>query len=69
MDTARAYAPETSLLHASHRRVVGGQYGVVLHLTSQEPDLPDQLILLSPNGTVEDLGDEPKVHRVPSSMG
>jgi len=35
VDTARAYAPETSLLHASHRRVVGGQYGVVLHLTRE----------------------------------
>lgn len=33
----------------------------ILDLASQEPGLPDQLILLSPHGTVNGLGDEPKL--------
>lgn len=43
--------------------LVGGSAGAdaILDLASQEPDLPDQLILLSPNGTVEGLGEEPKL--------
>ena len=43
--------------------LVGGSAGAdaILELASQEPDLPDQLVLLSPNGTVEGLGEEPKL--------
>ncbi|SDX95926.1 hypothetical protein SAMN05661080_01856 [Modestobacter sp. DSM 44400] len=43
--------------------LVGGSAGAdaILDLASREPDLPDQLILLSPNGTVEGLGEEPKL--------
>lgn len=43
--------------------LVGGSAGAdgILQLASSEPDLPDQLILLSPNGTVDGLGDEPKL--------
>ncbi len=43
--------------------LVGGSAGAdaILDLASQQPDLPDQLILLSPNGTVEGLGPEPKL--------
>ena len=43
--------------------LVGGSAGAdaILTLASQEPDLPDQLVLLSPNGTVEGLGEEPKL--------
>lgn len=43
--------------------LVGGSAGAdaILDLASDEPDLPDQLILLSPNGTVDGLGQEPKL--------
>ncbi|MDQ3164905.1 MAG: alpha/beta hydrolase [Actinomycetota bacterium] len=43
--------------------LIGGSAGAdaILELASQEPDLPDQLVLLSPNGTVEGLGEEPKL--------
>ena len=43
--------------------LVGGSAGAdaILELASEQPDLPDQLVLLSPNGTVEGLGDEPKL--------
>lgn len=43
--------------------LVGGSAGAdgILDLASQEPGLPDQLILLSPNATVDGLGDEPKL--------
>ena len=43
--------------------LVGGSAGAdaILQLASEQPDLPDQLILLSPNGTVEGLGEEPKL--------
>ena len=43
--------------------LVGGSAGAdgILDLASQQPDLPDQLVLLSPNGTVEGLGDQPKL--------
>ncbi len=43
--------------------LVGGSAGAdaILDLASQQPDLPDQLVLLSPNGTVEGLGEEPKL--------
>ncbi len=43
--------------------LVGGSAGAdaILDLASNEPDLPDQLILLSPNSTVEGLGEEPKL--------
>lgn len=43
--------------------LVGGSAGAdgILQLLSQEPDLADQVILLSPNSTVEGLGDQPKL--------
>lgn len=43
--------------------LVGGSAGAdsILDLASREPDLPDQLILLSPNATVTGLGAEPKL--------
>ncbi len=43
--------------------LVGGSAGAdaILDLASQEPDLPDQLILLSPNRTAQGLGGEPKL--------
>jgi len=43
--------------------LVGGSAGAdaILQLASEQPDLPDQLILLSPTGTVEGLGEEPKL--------
>lgn len=43
--------------------LMGGSAGAdaILTLASQDPELPDQLILLSPNGTVEGLGEEPKL--------
>lgn len=43
--------------------LVGGSAGAdaILVLATQEPDLPDQLILLSPNRTVQGLGGEPKL--------
>lgn len=33
----------------------------ILQLASEQPDLPDQLVLLSPNGLRTGLGDEPKL--------
>ncbi|MFC9766312.1 alpha/beta fold hydrolase [Rhodococcus jostii] len=43
--------------------LVGGSAGAdaILQLASQQPDLPDQLVLLSPNRVVEGLGSEPKL--------
>lgn len=43
--------------------LVGASAGAdaILDLASQDPELADQLILLSPNATVEGLGDEPKL--------
>ncbi len=43
--------------------LVGGSAGAdgILQLLSQEPDLADQVILLSPNSAVEGLGDQPKL--------
>ena len=43
--------------------LVGASAGAdaILDLASQDPGLADQLILLSPNATVEGLGDEPKL--------
>lgn len=43
--------------------LVGGSAGAdgILQLLSQEPDLADQVILLSPNSTVQGLGDQPKL--------
>ncbi len=43
--------------------LVGGSAGAdgILRLLSEEPDLADQVILLSPNTTVEGLGDQPKL--------
>ncbi|MEJ7834224.1 MAG: alpha/beta hydrolase [Nocardioides sp.] len=43
--------------------LVGGSAGAdaILQLVSAEPDLPDQLILLSPNSTVDGLGEQPKL--------
>ncbi len=43
--------------------LVGGSAGAdaILQLAVAEPDLPDQLILLSPNSVVDGLGDEPKL--------
>lgn len=43
--------------------LVGGSAGAdgILEAASQEPDAPDQLILLSANQTVDGLGPEPKL--------
>lgn len=43
--------------------LVGGSAGAdaILRLAAEQPDLPDQLVLLSPNTVVEGLGDEPKL--------
>lgn len=43
--------------------LVGGSAGAdaILRLASEQPDLPDQLVLLSPNTVVEGLGEEPKL--------
>ncbi|CAN5499034.1 hypothetical protein BH24ACT4_BH24ACT4_24580 [soil metagenome] len=43
--------------------LMGGSSGAdaILDLASTQPDLPDGLILLSPNSTVEGLGEEPKL--------
>lgn len=43
--------------------LVGASAGAdaILDLSSQEPRLADQLILLSPNATVDGLGDQPKL--------
>lgn len=43
--------------------LVGASAGAdaILDLASQDPDLADQLILLSPNATVDGLGAEPKL--------
>ena len=43
--------------------LVGGSAGAdsILDLASHQPDLPDQLILLSPNSAVDGLGEEPKL--------
>jgi pimeloyl-ACP methyl ester carboxylesterase len=43
--------------------LVGGSAGAdaILQLASQRPDLPDQLVLMSPNGVVDGLGEEPKL--------
>ena len=43
--------------------LVGGSAGAdaILRLAAAEPNLPDQLILLSPNSMVEGLGDQPKL--------
>ncbi|WP_200918934.1 alpha/beta fold hydrolase [Nocardioides sp. Leaf285] len=43
--------------------LVGASAGAdaILDLASQDPELADQLILLSPNATVEGLGEEPKL--------
>lgn len=43
--------------------LVGGSAGsdAILDLATQQPDLPTQLVLLSPNGVVEGLGSEPKL--------
>ncbi|MFC0454803.1 alpha/beta hydrolase [Rhodococcus jostii] len=43
--------------------LVGGSAGAdaILQLASQQPDLPDQLVLLSPNKVVDGLGGEPKL--------
>jgi pimeloyl-ACP methyl ester carboxylesterase len=43
--------------------LVGGSAGAdaILQLSADEPDLADQLILLSPNSVVDGLGDQPKL--------
>ncbi len=43
--------------------LVGGSAGAdaILDLVSEQPGLPDQLVLLSPNGTVDGLGEQPKL--------
>ncbi len=43
--------------------LVGGSAGsdAILQLASAQPDLPDQLVLLSPNTVVDGLGEEPKL--------
>lgn len=54
-----------TLKDEGHQRValVGGSAGsdAILQLSTDQPDLADQLILLSPNGTVEGLGEQPKL--------
>lgn len=48
-----------------HDRValVGGSAGsdAILRLSSEQPDLADQLVLLSPNTVVDGLGEQPKL--------
>ena len=43
--------------------LVGGSAGAdaILRLLSEQPELADQVILLSPNTTVDGLGDQPKL--------
>lgn len=43
--------------------LVGGSAGAdaILRLLGEQPDLADQVILLSPNTTVDGLGDQPKL--------
>ena len=43
--------------------LLGGSAGAdgILQLLSQQPDLADQVILLSPNTTVDGLGEQPKL--------
>lgn len=43
--------------------LIGGSAGAdaILRLAAEQPALPDQLILLSPNSVVDGLGDEPKL--------
>lgn len=43
--------------------LIGGSAGAdaILQLSAEQPDLADQLILLSPNQVVEGLGDQPKL--------
>lgn len=43
--------------------LIGGSVGAdaILGLSAEQPDLADQLILLSPNRVVEGLGDQPKL--------
>ncbi len=43
--------------------LVGGSAGAdaVLRLAADEPNLPDQVILLSPNSMVDGLSDQPKL--------
>jgi len=54
-----------SLKEDGHEDValVGGSAGsdAILQLASAQPDLPDQLVLLSPNTVVDGLGEEPKL--------
>ncbi|MDI9951109.1 alpha/beta hydrolase [Rhodococcus sp. IEGM 1305] len=58
-------ATVASLIDNGHPDValVGGSAGAdaILQLASQQPDLPDQLVLLSPNRVVDGLGSEPKL--------
>ncbi|WP_198602048.1 alpha/beta fold hydrolase [Rhodococcus opacus] len=58
-------ATVASLQDSGHPDValVGGSAGAdaILQLASQQPDLPDQLVLLSPNRVVDGLGSEPKL--------
>lgn len=43
--------------------LVGGSAGAdaILQLSTEQPDLPDQLVLISPNTVVQGLGSEPKL--------
>ena len=54
-----------TLKDEGHEQValVGGSAGsdAILELSSEEPDLADQLILLSPNAFVDGLGEQPKI--------
>ncbi|MDV6285431.1 alpha/beta hydrolase [Rhodococcus jostii] len=58
-------ATVASLIDNGHPDValVGGSASAdaILQLASQQPDLPDQLVLLSPNRVVDGLGSEPKL--------
>lgn len=47
----------------SNVALIGGSAGAdsILRLASEQPDLPHQLILLSPNSPVDGLGEEPKL--------
>ncbi len=51
--------------------LIGGSAGAdsILELASQDPDLADQLILLSPNSVVDGLGEQPKLFVASSEEG
>lgn len=62
-DSIRAAVKQLQGEEVADVALVGGSAGAdaILDLVSREPGLADQLILLSPNATVDGLGDEPKL--------